>query len=120
MTKVAVTRVGTQVVVRISGPVGPHPPLDAALNQVESLVSKRVVVDLMEATAIDEVGVTFIRTLRRRWHVRLMNAPPGLLARCEIEPTDEPAVPGERTLQLPQSSPMSSTGAEWVSAPTET
>jgi anti-anti-sigma regulatory factor len=77
---VSVTRIGTQVVVRLSGHVGdPRTPrLAAAVDEVARLVLHRVVVDLEDVASIDGAGLDFIATLHGRWQLRLLNTPAGL------------------------------------------
>jgi anti-anti-sigma regulatory factor len=77
---VSVTRIGTQVVVRLSGDVGDAraPRLAAAVDEVAGLVLQRVVVDLEEVTSIEGAGVDFLAELHRRWQLRLLNTPAAL------------------------------------------
>lgn len=74
------TRIGTQVVVRLSGVVGAGQSerLSAAVDEVSSLVLHRVVVDLDDVDQLDDAGLAFLGTLQSRWTLRLLNAPPGL------------------------------------------
>lgn len=80
---VAVTRIGTQVVVRLRGQVGDgeRAALDAAYDEVRALVSTRVAVDLEEAEAVEGAGLDFLVRLHATWQVRLLNAPAGLRTR---------------------------------------
>ncbi len=80
MQGVSVTRIGTQVVVRLAGNVGDarRDRLAAALDEVAGLVLQRVVVDLEEATSVEGAGLDFLAELHRRWRVRLLNAPVAL------------------------------------------
>jgi hypothetical protein len=79
---VTITRVGTQVVVRLSGPVdGRDGCLDSALDEVAALVLGRVVVDLTEAGPISDAGLDFLVTVQERWTVRLLDPPAGLRQR---------------------------------------
>ena len=77
---VSVTRIGTQVVVRLAGDVGDARAdrLAAAVDEVASLVIQRVVVDLDEVTSIEGAGLDFLAELHRRWRLRLVNTPAGL------------------------------------------
>ncbi len=80
---VAVQRVGTQVVVRLYGVLDDRaaPRLAQALQDVESMVLSRVVVDLDEVDAIEDAGLDFIVGLHHRWKVRLLNTPNQLRGR---------------------------------------
>jgi anti-anti-sigma regulatory factor len=80
---VTVTRIGTQVVVRLSGHVGDErrPRLEEALQEVASLAINRVVIDLDDVTSIQGAGIDFIVALQRRWRVKLLNAPAELRER---------------------------------------
>jgi anti-anti-sigma regulatory factor len=80
---VTVTRIGTQVVVRLSGDVDDarRPRLSAAVEEVSRLALQRVVVDLDEVTSVDGAGIDFIATLHGRWRVRLLNTPAGVRER---------------------------------------
>jgi anti-anti-sigma regulatory factor len=80
MQGVSVTRIGTQVVVRLAGDVGDgrRERLAAALDEVAGLVLARVVVDLEDATSVEGAGLDFLAELHRRWRVRLLNAPTAL------------------------------------------
>ena len=77
---VSVTRIGTQVVVRLAGDVGDarRARLAAAVDEVAALVTRRVVVDLEEVTSVEGAGLDFLAELHRRWTLRLLNAPTGL------------------------------------------
>jgi anti-anti-sigma regulatory factor len=74
---VTVTRIGTQVVVRLSGHVGDLQAarLAAAVDEVAALVIQRVAVDLEDVESIDGAGLDFISTLHGRWQVKLLNTP---------------------------------------------
>lgn len=77
---VSVTRIGTQVVVRLSGDVGDGRAgrLASAVDEVAALVIQRVVVDLEDVTSIEGAGMDFLAELHRRWRLRLLNTPAGL------------------------------------------
>jgi anti-anti-sigma regulatory factor len=77
---IPVTRIGTQVVVRPSGALDDAcaDGLEAAVREVEALVVRRVVVDLADVSRVDGAGLDFLSTLRARWTLRLLNAPPGV------------------------------------------
>jgi anti-anti-sigma regulatory factor len=77
---VAVTRVGTQVVVRLSGVVDDAraPRLATALGEVADVALRRVVVDLSEAVTVGDAGLDFLLDVAARWHLRLVDPPPGL------------------------------------------
>lgn len=77
---VTVTRIGTQVVVRLSGQVddGMSQVLQDAVQEVATQVITRVVVDLAEVTCVQGAGIDFIAELNRRWQLRLINRPGGL------------------------------------------
>lgn len=77
---VTVTRIGTQVVVRVSGVLDARQSarLDAAVEEVARIVLHRVVVDLDDVARLDDAGLAFLGALQSRWTVRLLNAPPGL------------------------------------------
>jgi ABC-type transporter Mla MlaB component len=83
MHGVTVTRIGTQVVVRLSGEVGNERTrsLTLALDEVSRLALQRVVVDLDEVTAVEGAGLDFLCALHERWQVRLLNSPAGLRPR---------------------------------------
>jgi hypothetical protein len=74
---VTVTRIGTQVVVRLSGRVDDsrRSRLNAAVEEVSRLALQRVVVDLDDVDAIEGAGIDFIATLHGRWRVKLLNTP---------------------------------------------
>jgi anti-anti-sigma regulatory factor len=80
MDAVSVTRIGTQVVVRLSGDVGDActARLAQAVDEVAALALQRVVVDLEEVRSIEGAGLDFITALHARWQLRLLNAPAGL------------------------------------------
>jgi ABC-type transporter Mla MlaB component len=77
---VSVTRIGTQVVVRLSGTLDDRHAacLAAAVDEVSELVLRRVVVDLDDVDHLAGAGLAFLDTLHERWTVRLLNAPAGL------------------------------------------
>jgi hypothetical protein len=81
MDGVMVTRVGTQVVVRLSGMVDDDARLEAALREVAVLVLNRVVVDLSETSGITAAGLDFLLTAEDRWTLRLLAPPAGLRQR---------------------------------------
>jgi len=83
MNGVMVTRVGTQVVVRLSGVVDDacDVRLEAALGEVAVLVLNRVVVDLTETDAIAGAGLDFLLRAEERWTLRLLAPPAGLRQR---------------------------------------
>lgn len=83
MALVHVTRIGTQVVVRLTGELGDAaaPELDRAFEEVAALASSLVAVDLEDAEVIEGAGLDFIGRLHARWRVKLLNAPTGLRAR---------------------------------------
>ena len=81
MNGVMVTRVGTQVVVRLSGVVDDDARLEAALREVAVLVLNRVVVDLSETSGITAAGLDFLLTAEDRWTLRLLAPPAGLRQR---------------------------------------
>ena len=74
---VRVQRVGTQVVVRLSGRIdqGAAERLASALGEVESLVITRVVLDLDEVHCVAGAGMDFVVALDQRLTLRLLNAP---------------------------------------------
>ena len=80
---VSVTRIGTQVVVRLSGTLDDRHAtcLAAAVDEVAQLVLRRVVVDLDDVDRVDGAGLDFLGTLHERWTVRRMNAPAGVRGR---------------------------------------
>jgi anti-anti-sigma factor len=80
MNTVTITRIGTQVVVRLSGDIGDSAAsrLQEALDEVAALVLQRVVVDLEEVRSIDGAGLDFIALLHSRWQLRLLNTPADL------------------------------------------
>jgi len=79
---VQVTRIGTQVVVRLTGRVGVDcvPDLERAYTEVCELASSLVAVDLDDAELVDGTGLAFLARLHERWRLRLLNAPLGLRA----------------------------------------
>jgi anti-anti-sigma regulatory factor len=79
---VQVTRIGTQVVVRLTGPVC-HcrtAELERAYLEVCELASTLVAIDLEDAELLDRTGIDFVARLHARWRLRLLNAPVGLRA----------------------------------------
>ena len=74
---VTVTRIGTQVVVRLSGEIGDRQAVDlqAAVDEVATIALRRVVIDLEDVGTVEGAGVDFIRALHQRWSVRLLNTP---------------------------------------------
>ena len=76
MDPVQVTRIGTQVVVRLAGKVGDAQGelLANAYDEVSRLALSRVVVDVEDADAIDGAGLDFVTKLHARWQVRVLNA----------------------------------------------
>ncbi len=90
---ISVTRIGTQVVVRLAGDVGDARAdrLAAALDEVAALVIQRVVVDLDEVTSIEGAGLDFLAELHRRWRLRLVNTPAALRATLPRQATVHPA-----------------------------
>lgn len=83
MDGITVTRIGTQVVVRLSGDVDDarRGRLAAAVDEVARLALQRVVVDLDDVTSIEGAGIDFIVTLHSRWRVKLLNTPADVRAR---------------------------------------
>lgn len=77
MDGVTVTRIGTQVVVRLSGAVDEsrRERLSTAVDEVARLALQRVVVDLDDVTSVEGAGIDFIVTLHTRWRVKLLNTP---------------------------------------------
>ena len=122
---VTVTRIGTQVVVRLSGRIDDAMAdlLRRTIGEVATLVITRVVVDLAEVCTIEGAGIDFLGELNQRWRLRLINRPGGLGVRLPptqslSEAVGQPvAAPAERSSA--RSSARSSTGDEWVSAPTD-
>lgn len=88
MTPVVVQRVGTQVVVRLAGCIGQAraDELAAAVNEVETLVISRVVIDLDEVTTLDQTGLDFVTELCGRWRVRFVNTPLELRSQLPLRP----------------------------------
>lgn len=95
MDGVTVTRIGTQVVVRLSGKIGDakRDRLEAALGEVRSLALSRVVVDLDDVTSIEGAGIEFIVELHRLWRVRLLNTPVDLREHLPRKPAVAAASP---------------------------
>jgi anti-anti-sigma regulatory factor len=52
--------------------------LAAAVDEVATLVLRRVVVDLDDVDDLNGAGLEFLDRLNERWTVRLLNAPSGL------------------------------------------
>jgi anti-anti-sigma factor len=75
---VSVTRIGTQVVVRLSGVVDDRSAeqLAGAVEEVAVLALRRVVVDLDDVDLVDGAGLAFLTALGDRWALRLVNTPP--------------------------------------------
>ncbi len=92
---VSVTRIGTQVVVRLAGDVGDERAarLTAAVDEVAALVIQRVVVDLEDVTSIEGAGMDFLTELHRRWRLRLLNTPAGLRSALPRQAGRDPATP---------------------------
>ena len=62
---ISVVRVGTQVVVRLSGAVGLlDGELASARAEVQALRPRAVAIDLDECTSLDELGIGFLLDLR--------------------------------------------------------
>ena len=82
MQAAQVTRIGTQVVVRLTGRLGDAEAavIEQAYVEVCELASSLVAVDLEDAELIGGAGLDFIDLLRTRWRVKLLNAPLGLRA----------------------------------------
>lgn len=102
MDGVTVTRIGTQVVVRLSGAVDEsrRDRLSAAVDEVARLALQRVVVDLDDVTSVEGAGIDFIVTLHTRWRVRLLNTPASVrdrLPRQGRTPTGAAAAPAADT-----------------------
>jgi ABC-type transporter Mla MlaB component len=89
-TTATVTRIGTSVVVRLSGVVDDRSAarLDAVREEVATLALHRVVIDLDDVENVDDVGLAFLRSLTDRWSTRILNPPPGLRGR--LRATAEP------------------------------
>ena len=83
MQAAAVTRIGTQVVVRLTGRLGDAEAavLEQAYLEVCELASSLVAVDLEDAELIEGAGLDFIARLHTRWQVKLLKAPLGLRTR---------------------------------------
>jgi len=94
---VTVTRIGTQVVVRLSGHVGDGlaPGLHAALAEVATLVINRVVVDLEDVCTVEGAGIEFLGELNQRWQLRLINRPGGLGVRLPPRADRRELIAGE-------------------------
>ncbi len=77
---VTITRVGTQVVVRLAGVIDDSdaPRLTWALTEIDELVLHAVLVDFTDARSISGAVVAFLAESQRRWRLRLLNPPPGL------------------------------------------
>ncbi len=75
--RITVTRVGTQVVVRLHGEIGEEHAEDlrAAMDDVDRMASRRVAVDLAEVQAVDRVAIDFLASLNGRWQVRHLHTP---------------------------------------------
>jgi hypothetical protein len=93
MDGVMVTRVGTQVVVRLSGVVDDtcDRRLGAALDEVAGLVLNRVVVDLTDTSAVAGAGLDFILAAEERWTLRVLGPPAGLRQRLAERRQDRDA-----------------------------
>jgi anti-anti-sigma regulatory factor len=94
--QVSVTRVGTQVVVRLSGELGDDQAdaLQSAMDDVMRMASRLVAVDLSGAQRVDGVAIDFLATLNGRWQVRHLNTPPhlrGLRSTLRPGPAPEPS-----------------------------
>lgn len=89
MDGVTVTRIGTQVVVRLSGAVDDSRRcrLESAVDEVARIALQRVAVDLDEVTSIEGAGIDFIVTLHARWRVKLLNTPAGVRERLPRQAT---------------------------------
>lgn len=83
---VQVQRVGTQVVVRLSGRIDEYAAerLAVAFDEVESLVITRVAVDLDAVDCVEEAGMAFVVALDQRWSVKLLNTPDELRGRIPV------------------------------------
>jgi anti-anti-sigma factor len=92
---VTVTRIGTQVVVRLSGDIDHRrqPRLCAAVEEVSRLALERVVVDLDDVTSVEGAGIDFIVALRGRWRVRLLNTPADVRERLPRQGREQPSGP---------------------------
>ncbi|GEM_PF-3067582 len=99
MDGVTVTRIGTQVVVRLSGDVDDtrRPRLSAAIEEVSRLALQRVVVDLDDVTSIEAAGIDFIVALHGRWRVRLLNTPADVRERLPRQGREHPSGPIDLT-----------------------
>jgi anti-anti-sigma regulatory factor len=85
---VTVTRIGTQVVVRLSGAVDDtrRSRLEAAVDEVARLALQRVAVDLDDVTSIEGAGIDFVVALHARWRVKLLNTPAAVRERLPRQP----------------------------------
>jgi hypothetical protein len=119
-----VTRIGTQVVVRLSGQIDGRmaDQLRHAVQEVAAQVISRVLVDLADVHSIEGVGIDFLGELNHRWRLRVINRPGGLGVRLPAPARDQPStrsVAGSIAGSSARSRARSSAGEEWVSAPTE-
>lgn len=75
--QISVTRVGTQVVVRMRGDIGDADAdaLRAAMDDITELALRLVTVDLSEADRVEGMGLDFLEDLRGRWKVRTSGRP---------------------------------------------
>ena len=99
MDGVTVTRIGTQVVVRLSGRIDDSRRcrLDDAVDEVGRLALQRVVVDLDDVDSIEGAGIDFIAALHGRWKVKLLNTPAAVRDRL---PRQAPPPPASGTIDL--------------------
>ncbi len=83
--QVNVLRVGTQVVVRLSGAIDDSlaPRLRAALREIDEVVLHAVVADCTSVDQISGAGLVFLQDAQLRWRLRLLNPPAGLRRRLE-------------------------------------
>ena len=81
--RVSVTRIGTQVVVRLSGDLDDSCAelLRGVVEEIATLALRRVVVDLDDVGRVQGAGEEFLATLHRHWTVRLLNPPACLRGR---------------------------------------
>lgn len=95
MDGVTVTRIGTQVVVRLSGAVDDSRRcrLTEAVDEVARLALQRVVVDLDDVTSVEGAGIDFIVALHSRWRVRLLNTPAAVRERLPRQGSGDGATP---------------------------
>ncbi len=86
MAEVDVLRVGTQVVVRVSGRPDDRDTdrFATATTQVQGIVTSRVVIDLADADPVGDAVVDFVRELQAKWRVRLINAPALVRRQCAV------------------------------------